>query len=370
MPEVLSRRALNRATLERQLLLARAELPALEAVRHLYGMQAQAPDPPYIGLWTRLAGFAADDLARLINERLVVRLSLMRSTIHLVTADDCLALRPLLGPTLARGLRGSAHGKGLADVDLDELAAVGRKLVEERPLTFRELGALLRERWPEAPATDLVAGVRNTLALVQVPPRGIWGVGGQAAHTTAEAWLGRSQDGRPGRVLAEEAIRRYLAAYGPATVMDVQQWSGMTRLGEIVREMDLRAFATEDGAELFDLPEASLPGPGTPAPVRYLSEFDNMLLSFDRRTRTRIAEEEYRGRIFTVNGIIKATVLVDGFVRGMWKVTGKRGEAICEVELFAPVSEGERADLEVEGARMLDFVAPAATSRDIRFREA
>ncbi|MGS2646632.1 DNA glycosylase AlkZ-like family protein [Streptosporangium sp. LJ11] len=370
MPEVLSRRALNRATLERQLLLARADLPALEAVRHLYGMQAQAPNPPYIGLWTRLSGFAADDLARLINERLVVRLSLMRSTIHLVTADDCLALRPLLGPMLARGLRGTAHGKGLADVDLDELAAVGRKLVEERPLTFRELGALLRERWPEAPATDLVAGVRNTLALVQVPPRGIWGVGGQAAHTTAEAWLGRSQDQRPGSVLAEEAIRRYLAAYGPATVMDVQQWSGMTRLGEIVREMGLRVFVTEDGAELFDLPEASRPAPGTPAPVRYLSEFDNMLLSFAQRTRTRIAEEEYRGRIFTVNGIIKATVLVDGFVRGMWKVTVKRGEAVLEVELFAPVSEGERADLEVEGARMLDFVAPAATSRDIRFREA
>ncbi|WP_329423656.1 winged helix DNA-binding domain-containing protein [Streptosporangium sp. NBC_01495] len=363
MPEVLSRRALNRATLERQLLLARAELPALEAVRHLYGMQAQAQNPPYIGLWSRLSGFAHDDLARLINERLVVRLSLMRSTIHLVTADDCLALRPLLGPMLARG----AQGRGLAEVDLDELAAVGRKLVEERPLTFRELGALLRERWPEAPAADLVAGVRNMLALVQVPPRGIWGAGGQAAHTTAESWLGRSQDERPS---AEEAIRRYLAAYGPATVMDVQQWSGMTRLGETVRGMGLRAFVAEDGAELFDLPEASRPDPGTPAPVRYLSEFDNMLLSFAQRTRTRITEEEYRGRVFTINGIIKATVLVDGFVRGMWKVTEKRGEAILEVELFAPVSEGERADLEVEGARMLDFVAPTATSRDIRFLEA
>ncbi|WP_433380155.1 winged helix DNA-binding domain-containing protein [Streptosporangium sp. CA-115845] len=366
MSEVLSRRALNRATLERQLLLARAELSALEAVRHLYGMQAQAPNPPYVGLWARLAGFAHDDLARLINERLVVRLALMRSTIHLVTADDCLALRPLLGPLLARGLRGM-HSKGLAGVDLDELAAAGRELVEERPLTFRELGAVLRERWPDSPADALAAGVRNTLALVQVPPRGIWGVGGQATHTTAEAWLGRPQDERPS---AEEAIRRYLAAYGPATVMDVQQWSGMTRLGEIVRGMGLRAFATEDGTELFDLPEAPRPDAGTPAPVRYLSEFDNTLLSFAPRTRTRMTEEEYRGRVFTVNGIIKATVLVDGFVRGMWKVTGKRGEAILEVELFAPVSAGERADLEMEGARLLDFVAPKASSRDIRFREA
>ncbi|MFI6454553.1 winged helix DNA-binding domain-containing protein [Streptosporangium amethystogenes] len=367
MPEVLGRRALNRATLERQLLLDRAELSALEAVRHLYGMQAQAPNPPYVGLWARLAGFTHHDLARLINERQVVRLALMRSTIHLVTADDCLALRPLLGPMLARGLRGGMHGKGLAGVDLDELAVAGRKLVEERPLTFRELGVLLQEQWPDSPAAALVAGVRNTLALVQVPPRGIWGVGGQATHTTAEAWLGRPQDERPS---AEEAIRRYLGAYGPATVMDVQQWSGMTRLGEIVRGMGLRTFATEDGTELFDLPEAPRPGPETPAPVRYLSEFDNMLLSFATRTRTRITEEEYRARVFTVNGIIKATVLVDGFVRGMWRVTGKRGEAALEVELFAPVSAGERSELEVEGARLLDFVAPEASSRDIRFREA
>ncbi|MDP9842493.1 winged helix DNA-binding domain-containing protein [Streptosporangium lutulentum] len=362
MPQVLSRRELNRATLDRQLLLTRSELPALEAVRHLYGMQAQAPDPPYIGLWTRLAGFAHDDLARLLHERRVVRLALMRSTIHLVTADDCMALRPLLQPMLTRALRG-AYGKRLAGLDLEELAAEGRALVEERPLTFRELGEPLRRRWPELAPADLVGAVRSLLALVQVPPRGIWGVGGQAAHTTAEAWLGRSQDERSSLA---EAIRRYLAAYGPATVMDIQQWSGMTRLGEVARGMGLRVFATEDGAELLDLPEASRPDPDTPAPVRYLSEFDNMLLSFADRTRTRIMADEYRARVFTINGIIKATVLVDGFVRGMWKVTAKRGEAILEVDLFQPVNAREREALELEGARMLDFVAPSAKVRDIR----
>ncbi|GAA2883817.1 winged helix DNA-binding domain-containing protein [Streptosporangium fragile] len=366
MPEVLSRRALNRATLDRQLLLSRTELPALEAVRRLYGMQAQAPNPPYVGLWTRLAGFTHDELTRLLTERSVVRLALMRSTIHLVTAEDALAVRPLLGPVLVRLLR-SSRGKGLAGVDLGELAEAGRALVEERPLTFRELGGLLRERWPEHDAADLVAGVRNTLALVQVPPRGVWGVGGQPAHTTAEAWLGRPQDERS---RAEDMIRRYLAAYGPATVMDVQQWSGLTRLGEVVRGMDLRAFATEDGAELFDLPEASRPDPATPAPARYLSEYDNMLLSFAERTRTRVMADEHRSRVFTVNGIIRATVLVDGFVRGVWKVTRKRGEAVLDVELFAPVSAGERAELEREGERTLDFVVPRAVDRDIRFHEA
>lgn len=364
MPEVLSRRALNRATLDRQLLLTRAELPAFDAIRHLYGMQAQAPNPPYIGLWSRLAGFGHEDLARLLHERTVVRLVLMRSTIHLVTADDCLALRPLLQPMLARSLRGSAHGKGLAGLDLDELAAAGRALVDETPLTFRELGERLRERWPEHPADALVNGVRNTVALVQVPPRGIWGVGGQPAHTSAEAWLGRPLDGRAS---LEEMVRRYLAAYGPAAVMDIQQWSGLTRLGEVVRGMGLPHFVTEEGAELVDLPEASRPGPDTPAPVRYLSEFDNMLLSFGERTRTRIMADEHRARVFTVNGIIKATVLVDGFVRGLWKVVRKRDEAVLEVELFQPVSAQERAELELEGMRMLDFAAAPAKVRDIRF---
>ncbi|GAA4228267.1 hypothetical protein FHR32_007469 [Streptosporangium album] len=363
MPEVLSRRALNRATLDRQLLLARTRLPAFDAVQRLYGMQAQAPNPPYIGLWSRLDGFGHEDLSRLLQERSVVRLALMRSTIHLVTADDCLALRPLLQPMLRRALMG-AHGKSLGGLDLDELAAAGRALVEEGPLTFRELGERLRERWPEHASADLVNGVRSTVALVQVPPRGIWGVGGQPAHSSAEVWLGRPLDGRAS---VEEMIRRYLAAYGPAAVMDIQQWSGMTRLGEVVRGMGLRTFVTEDGAELVDLPEASRPDPDTPAPVRYLSEFDNMLLSFSDRTRTRIMADEYRRRVFTVNGIIRATVLVDGSVRGMWKVAAKRGEAVLEVELFQPVTAAERGALEQEGMRMLDFVAASATARDVRF---
>ncbi|MBG0816451.1 winged helix DNA-binding domain-containing protein [Planomonospora sp. ID82291] len=361
MPETLSRRALNRATLERQLLLSRAGLSALEAVRHLYGMQAQAPAPPYVGLWSRLEGFAPDDLSRLLYDRRVVRLALMRSTIHLVTAEDCLVLRALLAPTLERGLRGR---KGLAGLDPAEVARVGRELVEERPLTFRELGAALAGRWPERDPADLVAAVRETVPLVQVPPRGVWGVGGQPAHTSAEAWLGRAPDGAAGPA---EMVRRYLAAYGPASVMDVQQWSGMTRLGEVVRGMGLRVFATEDGVEVVDLPEAVLPDPDAPAPVRYLAEFDNVLLSFSARTRTRIMADEYRRRVFTVNGIIRATVLVDGFVRGLWRVVSGRGEAVLEVEPFAPVTAVQRGELEVEGLRMLELFAPSAEVRGVRF---
>ncbi|GAB2454111.1 winged helix DNA-binding domain-containing protein [Streptosporangium sandarakinum] len=362
MPEVLGLRALNRATLERQLLLRRSPLTALEAVRHLYGMQAQAPDPPYVGLWSRLAGFTHEELSGLLRERRVVRLALMRSTIHLVAAEDCLVLRPLLRPVLDRVLRGPV-GRRLAGVDVEAAEAAGRALVEERPLTFAELGRLLEERWPEAAAADLVHLVRARVALVQVPPRGIWGVGGKPAHTSAEAWLGRPLDGRGGPA---EMVRRYLAAYGPATVMDLQQWSGLTRLGEVVEGMGLRSFVTGDGVRLVDLPEAPRPDPDVPAPVRYLAEFDNTLLSFAERTRVRMMADAYRGRVFTVNGIIRATVLVDGFVRGLWAVRSARGKAVLEVDLFEPVAAAERAALEEEGMRMLDFMAPAAAVREVR----
>ncbi|MEU9834020.1 winged helix DNA-binding domain-containing protein [Streptosporangium sp. NPDC048047] len=365
MPEVLGVRALNRATLERQLLLRRSPLTALEAVRHLYGMQAQAPDPPYVGLWSRLAGFTHEELSDLLRERRVVRLALMRSTIHLVAAEDCLALRPLLQPVLDRVLRGPV-GRRLAGLEVAEAEEAGRALVEERPLTFAELGSLLRERWPQVAAADLVHVVRARVALVQVPPRGIWGVGGKPAHTSAEAWLGRPLEGAGGLGALAGMVRRYLAAYGPATVMDLQQWSGLTRLGEVVEGMGLRSFVTVDGARLVDLPEAPRPDPDVVAPVRYLAEFDNTLLSFAERTRTRMMAEDHRGRVFTVNGIIRATVLVDGFVRGMWAVRRSRGAAVLEVELFGPVPAAARAELEGEGMRMLDFLAPAAVSREVR----
>ena len=360
--EVLGRRALNRALLARQGLLRRWTISPAEAVERLVGMQSQAPDPPYVGLWTRLEGFRPEELARLVEERAVVRIALMRSTIHLVTARDCLALRPLLQPVIDRAFRGG-FGRRLEGVDDAALATAARALVEERPRTFAEIGAALGERWPDRDPAALSAAARTLLPLVQVPPRGLWGRSGPAAHTTAEAWLGRPLD--PDYPV-DDVVLRYLAAFGPASVADAQTWSGLTRLKEPMERLrpGLLCFRDEQGRELFDLPDAPRPDPETPAPVRYMAEWDNVLLS--HADRTRAISEEDRRRIFTPNGIFPGTVLVDGFVAGTWKIERSRGAATLRVEPFAPLAPDDEAALTAEGERLLDFAAAEVPTREVR----
>ena len=195
MPEVLSRRALNRALLARQHLLERqpaAMGSVLAMVEHLVGLQAQAPFPPYYGLLARLDGFRPEDLASLLISRDVVRIALMRGTIHLVSADDALTLRPLVQPVLDRALA-SNFGKRLPGVDLAAVAVAGQVLTTEDPLTFAELGELLTQDWPGQPADALAQVVRARVPLVQVPPRAVWGKSGLARHTPADVWLGRTR---------------------------------------------------------------------------------------------------------------------------------------------------------------------------------
>jgi hypothetical protein len=255
-PDTLGPRALNRALLARQLLLARQRRTAREALEHLVGMQAQTPESPYYGLWSRLEGFQPAELADLIQRRRAVRLALMRSTIHLVTARDCLALRPVLEPVQQRNfLIGSPYGRRLAGMDLAALVRAGRALLQESPRTVAELSALLRRRWPGRDGQAMAYAIRNSLAVVQVPPRGLWGEGGLARGTTAEHWLGRPLETAraPDRLLL-----RYLAAFGPASVRDMQAWSGLQALQEIVQRLRrrLRVFRDEKGTELFDLPRS------------------------------------------------------------------------------------------------------------------
>jgi hypothetical protein len=354
--DVLDRRALNRATLARQHLLDRVRMPAGDMVEHLVGMQAQAPNPPYLGLWTRLDGFRLEELADLVTARRVVRIALMRGTIHLVTARDCRALRAPLQPVLDRALR-TTYGRALAGVDPAEVAAAGRALVEAEPLTFDAIGRRLADRWPGVAPLALANAVRAGVPLVQVPPRGIWGRSGQAKHTSVEAWLGGPVDPDPA---PDAMVPRYLAAFGPASVADMQKWSGLTGLREVVERQRprLRAFRDGNGRELYDLPDAPRPDPDTPAPVRYLPEFDNLLLS--HADRSRVIAPEHRDRMVRAMG--RPALLVDGMAAGWWKVDG----GALEVETIEPLSREAAAAVEREGLELLRFVAPDADNHEVR----
>jgi hypothetical protein len=359
-PEVLGRRALNRALLSRQLLLERAPLPAAVAIERLVGMQAQVATSPYAGLWSRLEDFRHEELAELITSRAAVRTSLMRTTLHLVTAGDALALRPLIEPVLVRGFHtGSPYGRLVAGVDLDAVLAAGMAMLEERPLTVAELGRRLAERWPERDPTALGHAVRLLVPVVQVPPRGVWGAGGLPRLAPVAQWLAAAE--APPPLGLDDLVLRYLGAFGPATVMDIQAWSWLTRLRAVVERLRprLRVFRDEAGRELLDLPDAPRPDPETPAPPRFVPEYDNLLLS--HADRTRVIADEHRERIFT-----RGALLVDGFVRGSWRVTRERAAAHLELQLFAPLDRAASDAVTAEGTRLLGFLAGDAGSRELR----
>lgn len=356
---MLSTRALNRALLARQSLLDRRPVAAEAMIDHLVGMQAQAPLAPYVALWSRLPGFDPSELASLLEARRVVRASLMRGTIHLVTAPDALALRLLVHPVLARAWRGSQFARDLAGVDIDAVLAAGRAEIEARPMTRAQLAPILAERWPDRPPNSLVYAITFLLPVVQVPPRGVWGRTGPPAWTTIEAWLGRPLDPTP---LASDVVLRYLAAFGPATVADVQAWSGLTRLRGVVDELlpDLEVLHDEAGRELVDLPGAPRPDPDVPAPPRFLPEYDNVLLG--HADRTRIMPPGRGIALPPGDGAARGSLLLDGMFAGLWLLSRARdgGSARLTIEPFESVHPGDRTALADEGARLIAFVAPGA----------
>ncbi|WP_328379215.1 winged helix DNA-binding domain-containing protein [Streptomyces sp. NBC_01020] len=356
----ISTRALNRATLERQLLLRRAELPAGEAVARLLGLQAQNTRPPYFQLWSRLADFDPYELSELLESRAAVRMVTMRSTIHLHTADDALTLRPLVQAARERELK--AFRAGLTGVDLDRLAELARDLVEERPRTMKELREHLLTEWPDADPLALSVAARCRLPLVQVTPRGLWGRSGQVALTTVGQWLGRASAPAPA---PDETVLRYLRSFGPASVKDMQMWAGLTRLAGVFERLrpQLITFRGPGGAELFDLPDAPRPDEDTPAPPRFLPEFDNLLLA--HADRTRVIPAEYRGRNGMGNQAF-GSFLLDGFLAGIWRLKEHRTTATLRIEPFARLTRADRVALADEGERMLTGMTEAEV-HDIGF---
>lgn len=349
-PAVLSRRELNRALLARQHLLAPAAGSASEMVEHLVGMQAQEPQAPYIGLWNRLYPFDPEDLSSLIDERHAVRGSLMRSTVHLVSARDYQLLWPLMRTVLARHFQGSQFRKAIASAGTEAVLDAGRALIDERPRTRAELRTLLAARWPGIDPTSLAYAVSYLTPLVQVPPRGLWRGSGQARLATADTWLGIELPDEPAVDAHEQVIRRYLAAFGPATLNDIQAWSGLTRLRLVIEAMrpGLRTFRDERGRELFDVPEGPLPGPDTPVPPRLLAPFDNVILGHDDRGR--IIAEKHRG-VLSRDRLMRA-FLVDGFVAGTWRLDGD----VIRLEPFERLRRSDHAALSAEAQRLREFI--------------
>ncbi|HEX5331011.1 MAG TPA: winged helix DNA-binding domain-containing protein [Cellulomonas sp.] len=387
---LLTRAALNRALLARQHLLARATGPALDLVEHLVGLQAQNPPSPYTALWSRVEGFGHDEVGAALMSRRAARIAVMRGTIHLVTAADALVLPSLTAALYARDLRtNTQHGAGLRQLDLDELTSAARALVEQSPRATTELGRLLAERWPDVAPATLAYGARGTLPLVQVPPRGVWRRSGATTWTTADAWFGPDAVGRAPDLTdpdvrsaeLERLVLRFLAAFGPASVADVQQWSGIAGLRPVVERLRdrLATFRAEPapgsatGRELFDLPDAPRPDPAVDAPVRFLPDLDNLLIA--HADRTRVISEEHRRRLVSLNGVLPGTFLVDGRVAGTWTVTRvrvpsgqvrpRRELATLELRPFDALEPSTSAAVAAEAERLVRFVADDAADHRV-----
>ena len=359
--EVLSTRALGRATLARQLLLARHELTVPEAIGRLAGMQAQEPGPPYLGLWSRLEGFDEAELAEAIENRQVVRATVMRGTLHLLPSKDFVRLRSALAPAVGEGML-RVLGKRAQGLDVAELVEQGRSLFDDADaLSAKQLRDALAERHPEADVRALAAVVRTQIPLVRVPDGGRWGFTPKAPFTDAERWLGQ-----PLRKSADrkELVRRYLGAFGPATARDAEAWAGVGGLGEVFEGLrsELEAFRDENGRELLDLPEAPRPSEDTEAPVRLLGEFDNLVLA--HADRTRVIADRHRGGLTSKNLRVRATVLVDGTVAAFWRMDKK---ATVVIEPLRGLKAGERKAIEAEAEALAAFAEPGAKERTVRF---
>jgi hypothetical protein len=357
---------------------AAAQDAVVAEVHHLVGLQSQSPTSAYLALHARVEGFRHEHLAAPMLDRRVGRLALLRDTVHLVTAQDAHALHALLAPLLGRRMLSTSGGATLREVDLDLLRERALAVLADGPATARVLGERLVVDFPGRDPGHLALGARGLLPLVQVTPRGVWGKSMVTTWTTAEDWFGAAPPPADPERALEDLVRRYLAAFGPATVADVQRWSGLTRLGAVVQRIraELVELRHVDGTgparALWDLPDAPRPDPDVPAPVRFLPDFDQVLLGHGDRSR--IVPPEVRPALASRNGMPPGTVLVDGLVAGTWTLTrsrtgdaahGRREHARLEVAPLRRWTRGERAQATAEGEQVARFLADAADAWEV-----
>jgi len=361
---LLTTRALNRALLARQMLLAREKLTAPEAVERLVAMQAQIARPPFVGLWTRLHDFKRSELADALHARQLVRVTSLRGTLHVMTTPDYLALRGALQPMLTRGTLSILRDRA-SSLDMAALDAEARRFFGKSAATFDALRDHLKAKFPKRDERAMAYAIRTHLPLVQVPTAAPWAFPAAADFAVADTWLARKVS--TDATSADALVLRYLAAFGPATPSDAQAWSGMTGLRETFEALRAHLVTFRDARkrEVFDLPDAPRPDEDTPAPVRFVPDFDNLVLSHDDRTR--IVGDEHRARVTLKNLQVRATFLVDGMVAGTWKSERKRKAAVLLIEPFGAVAKRTRTALEEEGERLLAFVEEDAEDLEVRW---
>jgi hypothetical protein len=362
---MLSLRELNRTTLARQLLLARADLSVFGAFERLVALQAQLARPPYVGLWTRLKEFARDDLAREIEQQRIVKATFLRATLHLMTADDYLKFRASVQQVLTRALDAIVKERG-AIVDMPRLVAATRAFMREQPRSFAEITTLLTGLVPDGDPGAMRYTVRTHLPMIQVPVDTRWSYPGNPRFTLADTWLDTEI---PTSAYVPDLVKRYLAAFGPATVKDMETWSYLTDLQPVFETLrsDLVTYRNERGRELFDLPELTIASDETPAPVRFLPEFDNLLLA--HQDRARVVPTAYRSKVFLPGLRIAATVLVDGFVAATWTSARVKQTASLVISPCASLGKQARAALTKEAEQLVRFVEPDASSFEVRILE-
>ncbi len=334
---------LNRSTLVRQLLLERTKITPLAAIERLAGLQAQVPRPAFVGLWSRVPDFQPAQSTKLVHDRKAVRATMMRGTIHLVSAADYLELRGALQPMLSAGMR-SILGKRVDGLDLDVLTGHARALL---PATFDAVRKGLIAKFPNHDDRALGFAVRMHLPLVLVPTDTRWAYPGNACFQDAERWLARPLASPS----IETLVLRYLAAFGPATAKDAQAWSGVRKLDAVFEALREKLVVVTDaeGRELFDLPGAPRPAADVPAPVRFLPEYDNLLLAY--ADHSRLIEPAQRKQLTTKNGIVAATFLVDGRVAGTWSLERTRDKAVLSTAPFGKLAKSALAAVHAEAAR-------------------
>ena len=340
---ILGRQSLNRTLLNRQHLLTRSGLDPIAMVEHLVGLQAQENLPPYLSLAARIDGFSPTDVSRAVADKDLVRLLVMRGTIHLLTPDDALSLRQFTQACQDRERKASQNTKPALHLDTESFNAEVRAVLADGPLPMKDLGLVLSARFPKVPPNALAHLARVNQPLVQLPPRGQWKASGGVVHQYVDRWLER-------KLIEPDVptiVSRYFAALGPGTAADVTAWSGVTGLAGTVKAMvadgTLVEHHDEQGKVLYDVPDAALLTGGEPAPVRLLGTYDNVWLS--HAGRDRVTDLDKRKRWMGTNGGVGNTIFVDGWLEGLWRLEDGK---VRVVSLFRDLTPTEQRDLDEE----------------------